>query len=145
MTNELDLERQQQTQLLLDEEETENSVQGFNQVTQQTQKGLRVLDNGEVEFNEAIIAERDGEILEIERGVMELNGIFRDLGSIVTEHGAMIDNIESNITQMNSSVRGASRELTSAARYQKNARKRACILIIIFAVILAIILAAVSV
>jgi len=50
---------------------------------------LRVLDN-EIEYNESLIAEREGEIREIEQGINELNEIFRDLGTLVTEQQSML-------------------------------------------------------
>lgn len=44
----------------------------------------------EVAFQESMIAEREGEIREIESGIHELNEIFRDLGTIVVEQGGML-------------------------------------------------------
>lgn len=44
----------------------------------------------ELEFQEQLIAEREGEIREIETGIHELNDIFRDLGAIVQEQGGLI-------------------------------------------------------
>lgn len=44
----------------------------------------------ELEFQETMIAEREAEIREIETGIHELNDIFRDLGTIVTEQGGLI-------------------------------------------------------
>lgn len=45
---------------------------------------LQSLDN-EIEYNEVLIAEREGEIQGIEQGITELNEIFRDLGMLVNE------------------------------------------------------------
>jgi syntaxin 7 len=45
---------------------------------------LEALDN-EIEFNETLISEREGEIRGIEQGITELNEIFRDLGMLVNE------------------------------------------------------------
>ena len=44
----------------------------------------------ELEFQETLIAEREAEIREIESGIHELNDIFRDLGTIVSEQGGLI-------------------------------------------------------
>lgn len=44
----------------------------------------------ELEFQETLIAEREAEIREIETGIHELNDIFRDLGTIVSEQGGLI-------------------------------------------------------
>jgi syntaxin 7 len=45
---------------------------------------IEALDN-EIEFNETLISEREGEIQGIEQGITELNEIFRDLGMLVNE------------------------------------------------------------
>jgi hypothetical protein len=49
----------------------------------------RILDN-EIQFNDMLIAEREDEIQEIEQGIAELNEIFRDLGTIVTEQQSLM-------------------------------------------------------
>ena len=58
--------------------------------SQQQQQGLQLLDNAEMEFNEQLIEERELEIQGIEQGILELNEIFRDLGTIVTEQGTQL-------------------------------------------------------
>ncbi|CEP10506.1 hypothetical protein [Parasitella parasitica] len=45
---------------------------------------IEALDN-EIEYNETLISEREGEIQGIEQGITELNEIFRDLGMLVNE------------------------------------------------------------
>ena len=45
---------------------------------------IQALDN-EIEYNEVLITEREGEIQGIEQGITELNEIFRDLGMLVNE------------------------------------------------------------
>lgn len=44
----------------------------------------------ELAHQESLIQERESEIREIETGIHELNEIFRDLGTLVTEQGAML-------------------------------------------------------
>lgn len=51
---------------------------------------IQLLDNSEVEFNEHLIEEREQEIQGIEQGIVELNEIFRDLGTIVAEQGSLL-------------------------------------------------------
>jgi hypothetical protein len=60
------------------------------QLQQQQQQRIHLLDDSEIAFNEALIEEREAEIQGIEQGILELNEIFRDLGTIVTEQGAKI-------------------------------------------------------
>lgn len=44
----------------------------------------------DIAFNDAIIAEREEDIKEIEQTIGEVNEIFRDLASIVNEQGDML-------------------------------------------------------
>lgn len=73
---------------------------GGDQVQQEQQQLLQVddaqrriqieaLDN-EIEYNETLISEREGEIQGIEQGITELNEIFRDLGMLVNEQDSGI-------------------------------------------------------
>jgi syntaxin 7 len=67
------------------------------QIQQQLQKspqrqadGEEVIPDYELDYQEALIEERENEIREIEVGINELNQIFRDLGTIVQEQGGNI-------------------------------------------------------
>lgn len=64
------------------EEEQEN--QRVLAVDSQRQVQLEALDS-EIEYNELLISEREGEIQNIEQGISELNEIFRDMGMLVNE------------------------------------------------------------
>ncbi|KAJ3122729.1 hypothetical protein HK098_002524 [Nowakowskiella sp. JEL0407] len=83
---------------------------------------LHVLDN-EIEYNEALIAEREEDLQDIERSIAEVNEIFRDLGTLVNEQQYMLDNIESNVETVAINMEGATGQLRSAARQQENARR----------------------
>lgn len=48
------------------------------------------LADADVDFQEQLIEEREGEIEQIEQGITELNQIFKDLGQIVGEQQSMI-------------------------------------------------------
>ena len=74
----------------------------------------------------------------------ELNELFRDLGTIVTEQGEQLDMISDNVQDVYTNTHGADRELRSAARYQRNARNKACCLLVILAIILTVIILAVT-
>lgn len=73
----------------------------------------------------------------------DLNVLFQQVAQIVTEQGEVLDTIERNVEVVRDDTQGADRELRSAARYQKNARSKACCLLVILVVILTIILLAV--
>ncbi|RMJ28068.1 hypothetical protein PHISP_01096 [Aspergillus sp. HF37] len=99
-------------------------------------------NQGEVDFQETLIIEREAEIRNIEQSVGELNELFRDVGQIVHEQGAQVDTIGQNIENVTSDTRGANVELRGASRNQKNARNKSCCLLVILAVILVIIVLA---
>ncbi|WVQ78196.1 hypothetical protein IAT38_000279 [Cryptococcus sp. DSM 104549] len=108
----------------------------------QRQQQVQQVSPQELEFQETLIAEREAEIREIETGIHELNDIFRDLGTMVVEQGALVDNIESNVTSVARDTSSAAEELTTAHEYQRKAgRRMACLLIILIIVVAVILLA----
>jgi t-SNARE complex subunit (syntaxin) len=50
---------------------------------------LLMVDN-ELDFNEAMIGQREQEIQEIEHGITEINEIFKDLGNMVYEQSSLL-------------------------------------------------------
>lgn len=70
--------------------------------------------------------------------------LFQQVAQIVSEQGEQLQTIENNAISVRDDTRGADYELRSAARYQKQARGKACCLMLIIAVILTIIILAVS-
>lgn len=136
----------------LDEAERAGGAAGgeeghLQQQQQQLQQELqqeqpRLANQDEVDFQEALIIEREAEIRNIEQSVSELNELFRDVAHIVHEQGGQLDIISENVENVTRDTRGANVELRSASRYQKNARNKMCCLLIILAVILAIIILA---
>ncbi|KAJ5556470.1 hypothetical protein N7494_000385 [Penicillium frequentans] len=110
---------------------------------QQLLEQPRLANQGEVDFQETLIIEREEEIRNIEQSVGELNELFRDVAHIVGEQGGQLDIISENVQNVTQDTRGANVELRSASRYQKNARNKACCLFVILAVILLIIVLAI--
>lgn len=110
---------------------------------QQQQEVLRLAPQDEVDFQEALIIEREEEIRNIEQGVNDLNVLFSQVAQIVSEQGEQLDTIVDNVENVRTDTRGADYELRSAARYQKNARSKACCLLLILSVILTIVLLAI--
>lgn len=125
------------------EDEQGREDEGSNQFgQQQSQEQLRLASQDEVDFQDSLIVEREAEIRNIEQGVTELNELFRDVAHIVNEQGETLDVIAGHVEQTRDNTRGANIELTSASRYQKQARSKACCLLLILAVILTIIVLA---
>ncbi|OAA57478.1 t-SNARE [Niveomyces insectorum RCEF 264] len=110
---------------------------------QQEQELLRLAPQDEVDFQEALIIEREDEIRNIEQGVSDLNVLFTQVATMVQEQGEQLDDIANNVEDVRTDTRGADYELRSAAQYQRNARGKACCLLLVLAVILTIVLLAV--
>lgn len=49
----------------------------------------------EIEFDSAIIAEREARVKQIESDILDVNQIFRDLGTMVHEQGEIISTTHS--------------------------------------------------
>ncbi len=107
------------------------------------QEQIHLAPQDEVDFQEALITEREEEIRQIEEGVGDLNVLFQQVAQIVGEQGEQLQTIEDNAVNVRDDVRAGDYELRSAARYQKNARSKACCLLLVLAVILTIVLLAV--
>ncbi len=133
------------------EETTSPSADGRPSSSQQDQgqqqqlqtQSPRLAPQGEVDFQESLIIERESEIRNIEQGVSELNELFRDVATIVREQGDVIDAIDLNVENVRNDTRGADTELRQASRYQKKARNRACCLLVIMAVVILVVVLAV--
>lgn len=84
------------------ESETDKS---FSQSTlrQTSQKHLRT--------NDAAIIQREKEINDIAKGIIELADIFKELQNMVIDQGTMLDRIDYNIERMSKNVKGADKEL----------------------------------
>jgi len=113
-------------------------------LVQQQLQQADLADQNEVDFQESLIVQREEEIRAIERGVVEISDIFRDLGSMINDQGAQLDIIGANVDSVAQDHKAADLELRSASRYQKGARNRACCLLLILAVVLTIVLLAVG-
>ncbi|KAI3323998.1 t-SNARE [Xylariaceae sp. AK1471] len=123
-------------------EEGGSSHQG-EQLQLQQQEQVHLAPQDEVDFQDALITEREEEIRHIEEGVSDLNVLFQQVAQIVGEQGEQLQTIENNAVNVRDDTRGADYELRSAARYQKNARSKACCLLLVLAVIMTIVLLAV--
>ncbi|KAK5078813.1 t-SNARE affecting a late Golgi compartment protein 2 [Lithohypha guttulata] len=84
--------------------------------------------------NDTVIAQREQEINDIAKGIIELSDIFRDLQAMVIDQGTMLDRIDYNVERMVVEVKGAEKELIVATNYQKRYTKRKIILLLILVI-----------
>lgn len=104
-------------------------------------KRLELLQlEGEIDFNNALIEEREAGIAEIQTQIGEVNEIFQDLAVLVNEQGTMVDDIEANIIRTSAKTKEAKSELVKADNHQRSARNRLLWLIVVFACILGLLL-----
>ena len=61
--------------------------------------------------NDAAIEQREREINDIAKGIIELSDIFRELQTMVIDQGTMLDRIDYNVEQMGTEVKAADKEL----------------------------------
>ena len=64
----------------------------------------------------ALMQEREQQIRQLESDILDINEIFRDLGTLVHEQGEQIDSIENNVEQAYNQVEAGNEQLTQAAR-----------------------------
>jgi len=96
--------------------------------------------DGEMEYNDAMIAERDAGITEIHEQIQEVNEIFQDLAVLVSDQGTMLDDIEANIVRTAVKTSEATGELKKAEKSQRSSRNKMCCLFIFFVVVLVILI-----
>ncbi|OAG35897.1 hypothetical protein AYO21_09898 [Fonsecaea monophora] len=85
--------------------------------------------------NDTAIAQREQEINDIAKGIIELADIFRDLQAMVIDQGTMLDRIDYNVERMATDVKGAEKELIVATNYQRRNTKRKILLLLLLLVI----------
>lgn len=137
------IERERASKAALEEGQSGQSPSGEGQQQRQLLEEPALAEQSEVDFQENLIIEREGEIRQIEQSVGELNELFRDVAHLVQDQGQMLDAIDVNVENTLTDTRGADVELRSASRYQKSARNKACCLLVILAVVMLIVVLAV--
>jgi syntaxin 16 len=66
--------------------------------------------------NDAVILQREREINDIAKGIIELSDIFRELQTMVIDQGTMLDRIDYNVERMHTDVQSAQKELNVVRR-----------------------------
>lgn len=122
-------QRPEEATSLLDDVESPQSP------TQQQQQQWRQ----DLDYEQAMLVERDQRIRQIEADMLDCNQIFKDLASIVHEQGDVIDTIEGNIENAQQNTSQAVEQLRSAANYQRKYRQKTCCLLVLVVVVAAVV------
>ncbi|KAJ5832973.1 hypothetical protein N7474_001284 [Penicillium riverlandense] len=85
--------------------------------------------------NDATIAQREREINDIAKGIIELSDIFRELQTMVIDQGTMLDRIDYNVEKMGTEVKAADKEIKVATSYQRRTTKRKIMLLLFLVVV----------
>lgn len=83
-------------------------------------------------INEMIIEKREEEILDLQSKVVDVNDIFRDLATIVSNQHEGLESIESSVADSESRAAKGVEELLKATKHQRKSRgKIGCMLLIL--------------
>lgn len=82
-----------------------------------------------LEENSRFVQQREKEIQSVVKSISDLNVIFKDLASMISEQGQVIDRIDMSIEQTSIKVEQGLKQLKSADTYHKKNRKLKCIVI----------------
>ena len=77
-----------------------------------SQSTLQQTSQKRVHSNDTAIAQREQEINDIAKGIIELADIFKELQTMVIDQGTMLDRIDYNVERMAVDVKAADKELT---------------------------------
>jgi t-SNARE complex subunit (syntaxin) len=91
------------------------------------------------------LRERHNDILKLERSIQELYQIFLDMALLVEQQGEMLDQIEFSVGKSQAYTEQAVKELVKANKAAKRARKKKCIIFLIFLCCIASVIIAVFV
>lgn len=98
-------------------------------------RGFHAAQRIAVENTDAIIAENEGVIREVEQSVAQLLDVMRDLAALVAEQGTMLDRIDYNIEQASRNVAGAVGELAQAEDSQKRCSCKVVIVLLLVGIL----------
>lgn len=104
------------------------------------QKAMMMEDLSNLQDIVADVEERHAEILKLERQVIELLELFKDLSMLVDQQGEKIDVIDQHIVRTKDNTEKGEKALVSAEKSQIAARKKRCILLLILVAVLVVIL-----
>ena len=93
----------------------------------------------EREYIDGVNLERAEEIKQLERSVLEINEMFRDLAGMVQEQGVLIDTIESNTAEAVIQTDEGVKQIDEAVNLQRKSRRKMVMILVCSVIILIVV------
>merc|ERR1711942_90241 len=110
-----------------------------DEVNHEQRQAQLLLEQEQAEADLAIFQEREEAIRNLERDILDINDIFKELGAMVSEQGEVIDTIEANVETAHDKIEEGAVHLEKAKVYQAKSRRKMCLLLLIFIIVAGII------
>lgn len=104
--------------------------------TQQQQQQASLQLEGELQYNEVLIEERDDAIQEISHQIGEVHEIFQDLATLVNDQGHMVDDFSDHIERTATHTQNAATQLRKAETKQRWGQSFQCWIMVAAAFVL---------
>lgn len=99
-------------------------------------------DNAQLRNQVDDLRHRNRDIHNLSKNIVQLHQMFQDMSILVNGQQELINEIEHNVTEVKAGTKKAGEELEVALAHQRSARKKKmCICILVFCIIVAVILA----
>ncbi len=85
----------------------------------------------ELTSNQIQIVQRDKELREVLKSVVELADIFKEMNTMIIEQGTMLDRIDYNLVKTNEHLKQGGANLEKAQRWQKLGGLTICIMLLV--------------
>jgi t-SNARE domain-containing protein 1 len=118
----------------------EDSYTNNENISEMENQQQRLLMEREVKFSRDLLHEREQNFLKIESEISDINQLMKELSSITTEQGEMVDTIENSVEQSVQNVESGASELEKARNYQAKYKRKLLILFLIALVVTIIVL-----
>ncbi|CAF1389612.1 unnamed protein product, partial [Rotaria sp. Silwood1] len=94
----------------------------------------------EQEVDMRALRERHEQLRELERNIVEVNELFKDVAKLIHDQGAVIDSIDEHIINTEVKIERGTRHIESSVKHQSAARCKIIILVTILIIVIAIII-----
>ncbi|KAL4466541.1 hypothetical protein ABPG72_010592 [Tetrahymena utriculariae] len=99
----------------------------------------------DLQFQLEMMKEKNDGIKKVQKDIMQVDQIMKDINRLVVEQGEVIDEIGENVQATKQNVIKANKELTEAKSLNEVNKKRKCLLLLLLVIIIAIIVIPIAV